>query len=129
MAGQELPKFLPASEEVKLFGFGGLGLLGYTLAARKTSPSFDITFAERATISSQTQPLKLALGNLQSCRLRTRLEPSSTMLPVPLLRLQCGVNSYEWGKLGNDSAAARFAAATPSEDLKIESEKPYAEVS
>ncbi|KAF5555390.1 mannose-6-phosphate isomerase [Fusarium mexicanum] len=49
-------------------------------------------------------------------------------MQVPLLRLQCGVNSYAWGKKGNDSAAARFAAATPSDDLKIESDTPYAEL-
>ncbi|CAM1509394.1 Fc.00g031330.m01.CDS01 [Cosmosporella sp. VM-42] len=49
-------------------------------------------------------------------------------MQVPLLRLQCGVNSYEWGKKGNDSAAARFAAATPSTDLEIQSDKPYAEL-
>ena len=51
------------------------------------------------------------------------------VLQVPLIRLQCGVNSYEWGKKGNDSAAARFAAATPTPDLKIQSDEPYAEVS
>lgn len=50
------------------------------------------------------------------------------VLPVPLLRLRCGVNSYDWGKIGSESAAAKFAAATPSDDLTIESEKPYAEV-
>ncbi|KAI1422909.1 mannose-6-phosphate isomerase [Xylaria sp. FL1777] len=50
------------------------------------------------------------------------------VLPVPLLRLQCGVNSYDWGKIGSDSAAAKFAAATPSDNLTIESEKPYAEL-
>merc|ERR1712000_103103 len=62
-------------------------------------------------------------------RWRPRSSSADIMvLPVPLLRLQCGVNSYEWGKVGNDSAAARFAAATPSDDLKIESEKPYAEL-
>ncbi|KAI9162932.1 mannose-6-phosphate isomerase [Paramyrothecium foliicola] len=49
-------------------------------------------------------------------------------LQVPLIRLQCGVNSYEWGKKGNDSAAARFAAATPSPDLSIKSDEPYAEL-
>ncbi|KAM0420934.1 hypothetical protein ACHAPT_011324 [Fusarium lateritium] len=49
-------------------------------------------------------------------------------MQVPLLRLQCGVNSYAWGKKGNESAAARFAAATPSDDLKIESDTPYAEL-
>ncbi|KAI0429468.1 mannose-6-phosphate isomerase [Xylaria sp. FL1042] len=50
------------------------------------------------------------------------------VLPVPLLRLQCGVNSYDWGKIGSDSAAAKFAAATPSDTLTIESDKPYAEL-
>ncbi|KAI0521955.1 mannose-6-phosphate isomerase [Xylaria bambusicola] len=50
------------------------------------------------------------------------------VLPVPLLRLQCGVNSYDWGKIGSESAAAKFAAATPSDSLNIESEKPYAEL-
>lgn len=51
------------------------------------------------------------------------------MLPVPLIRLQCGVNSYEWGKKGSESAAARFAATTPAEGFSIASDKPYAEVS
>ncbi|RYP74125.1 hypothetical protein DL771_003183 [Monosporascus sp. 5C6A] len=50
------------------------------------------------------------------------------MLPNPLIRLQCGVNSYDWGKIGSESAAARFAAATPSETLSIQSDKPYAEL-
>lgn len=51
------------------------------------------------------------------------------MLPVPLIQLQCGVNSYEWGKKGNSSRAAQFAAASlPENDFKIEDEKPYAEV-
>ncbi|KAG6208113.1 hypothetical protein E4U35_000344 [Claviceps purpurea] len=49
-------------------------------------------------------------------------------MQVPLLRLECGVNSYEWGKKGESSAAARFAAATPREGLTIEAEKPYAEL-
>jgi mannose-6-phosphate isomerase len=52
------------------------------------------------------------------------------MLPVPLIQLQCGVNSYEWGKKGNSSRAAQFAAASLDQnDFKIEDEKPYAEVS
>ena len=51
------------------------------------------------------------------------------MLPNPLIRLQCGVNSYDWGKIGSDSAAAKFAAATPSDTFSIQSDKPYAEVS
>ena len=51
------------------------------------------------------------------------------MLPVPLIQLQCGVNSYEWGKKGSESRAAQFAAASLDEnDFKIEEEKPYAEV-
>ncbi|TKX23686.1 mannose-6-phosphate isomerase-2 [Elsinoe australis] len=49
-------------------------------------------------------------------------------MQVPLLRLQCGCNSYEWGKIGKDSAAARFASATPSDELTIQSDKPYAEL-
>ncbi|KAF2397892.1 mannose-6-phosphate isomerase [Trichodelitschia bisporula] len=50
------------------------------------------------------------------------------MPPVPLFRLQAGVNSYDWGKVGHDSAAARFAAATPSDSFTISSDKPYAEL-
>ncbi|KAJ2976117.1 hypothetical protein NUW58_g8168 [Xylaria curta] len=50
------------------------------------------------------------------------------VLPTPLVRLQCGVNSYDWGKIGLDSAAAKFAAATPSDEVTIESQKPYAEL-
>ncbi|KAJ1326211.1 mannose-6-phosphate isomerase [Microdochium nivale] len=50
------------------------------------------------------------------------------MLPVPLIRLQCGVNSYDWGKMGSHSSAARFAAATPSESVSIQADKPYAEL-
>jgi len=50
-------------------------------------------------------------------------------MQVPLLRLQCGVNSYAWGKKGHDSTAAKFAAATPAGDFSIQSDKPYSEVS
>jgi hypothetical protein len=32
------------------------------------------------------------------------------------------------GKIGKDSAAAKFASATPSDELTISEEKPYAEV-
>ncbi|PVI04666.1 mannose-6-phosphate isomeras-like protein [Periconia macrospinosa] len=49
------------------------------------------------------------------------------VLQVPLIRLQCGVNSYDWGKIGKTSAAAKFAAATTS-DFSIAEEKPYAEL-
>ncbi|KAJ0159721.1 Mannose-6-phosphate isomerase [Colletotrichum tanaceti] len=50
------------------------------------------------------------------------------VLQVPLFKLQCGVNSYEWGKKGEESAAARFAATTPCDGFSIEAEKPYAEL-
>jgi mannose-6-phosphate isomerase len=49
-------------------------------------------------------------------------------MQVPLIRLQCGANSYDWGKKGSDSAAAKFAAATPTDDFSIQEDKPYAEV-
>ncbi|KAH7068125.1 mannose-6-phosphate isomeras-like protein [Paraphoma chrysanthemicola] len=45
----------------------------------------------------------------------------------PLIRLECGVNSYDWGKIGQTSAAAKFLAATAS-DFSIQEEKPYAEL-
>ncbi|KAI4591677.1 Mannose-6-phosphate isomerase [Pestalotiopsis sp. 9143b] len=50
------------------------------------------------------------------------------MVQVPLFRLQCGVNSYDWGKIGSDSAAAKFAAATPADGFSVQSDKPYAEL-
>ncbi|KAL8686531.1 MAG: hypothetical protein Q9218_007042, partial [Villophora microphyllina] len=49
-------------------------------------------------------------------------------MQVPLIQLQCGVNSYDWGKVGQDSAAAKYATATESNQFSIESEKPYAEL-
>ncbi|KXX75937.1 Mannose-6-phosphate isomerase [Madurella mycetomatis] len=49
-------------------------------------------------------------------------------MQVPLIRLRCGANSYDWGKKGNSSAAARFAAATPSDDFVIQDDRPYAEL-
>ncbi|KAL2136992.1 hypothetical protein VTI74DRAFT_11174 [Chaetomium olivicolor] len=49
-------------------------------------------------------------------------------MQIPLIRLQCGANSYDWGKLGKASAAARFAAVTPSEDFSIQEDRPYAEL-
>ncbi|KAK7544820.1 mannose-6-phosphate isomerase-like protein [Phyllosticta citribraziliensis] len=49
-------------------------------------------------------------------------------MQVPLIRLQCGVNSYDWGKVGSSSAAAKFASATPPSDFSIQEEKPYAEL-
>jgi hypothetical protein len=38
------------------------------------------------------------------------------------------LTEYIIGKVGKDSAAARFAAATPSNDFSIQNDKPYAEV-
>ncbi|KAL9032149.1 MAG: hypothetical protein Q9180_006670 [Flavoplaca navasiana] len=49
-------------------------------------------------------------------------------MQVPLIQLQCGVNSYDWGKVGKESAAAKYAAATEANQFSIESEKPYAEL-
>ncbi|KAL4995094.1 mannose-6-phosphate isomerase [Aspergillus recurvatus] len=49
-------------------------------------------------------------------------------MQVPLLRLQCGVNSYDWGKIGSESAAAKYAATTASSGFSIEADKPYAEL-
>lgn len=49
-------------------------------------------------------------------------------MQVPLIRLQCGVNSYDWGKKGQASVAAKLAAATPSSDFTIQDDRPYAEV-
>lgn len=44
-----------------------------------------------------------------------------------LVKLRCGVQSYDWGKLGQSSAVAQFAtAADPS--FSLDSEKPYAEL-
>lgn len=51
-----------------------------------------------------------------------------TMPQVPLIRLQCGVNSYDWGKKGHESAAAKYAAATPPSDFEVKHDQPYAEV-
>ncbi|RMZ75379.1 hypothetical protein DV737_g5323, partial [Chaetothyriales sp. CBS 132003] len=43
------------------------------------------------------------------------------VLQVPLIRLQCG-------KIGSTSAAAKYAAATPSDSFSIQQDKPYAEL-
>jgi hypothetical protein len=53
---------------------------------------------------------------------------ASIIMQVPLIRLQCGVNSYDWGKVGKESAAAKFGTATPRDDFSIQDDKPYAEV-
>ncbi|CAK7226427.1 Mannose-6-phosphate isomerase [Sporothrix bragantina] len=49
-------------------------------------------------------------------------------MQIPLIRLQCGVNSYDWGKKGEDSVAAQYAAATPAAGFSIQADKPYAEL-
>lgn len=49
-------------------------------------------------------------------------------MQIPLIRLQCGVNSYDWGKKGEDSVAAQYAAATPAAGFSIVADKPYAEL-
>ncbi|KAI9720531.1 MAG: Mannose-6-phosphate isomerase [Chrysothrix sp. TS-e1954] len=46
-------------------------------------------------------------------------------MQVPLMRLQCGCNSYEWGKVGKTSAAAKLASAT---GFEVQDDKPYAEL-
>ncbi|TPX10098.1 uncharacterized protein E0L32_001295 [Thyridium curvatum] len=50
-------------------------------------------------------------------------------MPHSLIQLRCGVNSYDWGKKGIDSCAARYAAATAPAGFLIQSDQPYAEVS
>lgn len=47
------------------------------------------------------------------------------VLAAPLFRLKGGLQSYEWGKTGSRSAAARYAAAT---DEEIAQDKSYAEL-
>lgn len=47
--------------------------------------------------------------------------------PFRIVKLQCGAQSYDWGKLGQSSAVAQFAeAANPN--FKISDDKPYAEL-
>lgn len=44
-----------------------------------------------------------------------------------LVKLRCGVQSYDWGKLGESSAVAQFAEAADS-SFKTDPAKPYAEL-
>ncbi|KAF9167965.1 Mannose-6-phosphate isomerase [Actinomortierella ambigua] len=44
----------------------------------------------------------------------------------PIFRLECKVQSYEWGKIGSSSKVARFAASAPS--FQLDENKPYAEL-
>ncbi|CCG82227.1 Mannose-6-phosphate isomerase [Taphrina deformans PYCC 5710] len=50
------------------------------------------------------------------------------VLPAPLFQLQCEVNEYEWGKIGKDSKAARFALSTEEAKFDLKDDKPYAEL-
>jgi mannose-6-phosphate isomerase len=38
------------------------------------------------------------------------------------------MRSNDLGKVGSDSAVAKFAAATPNDDFSIQEDKPYGEV-
>ena len=79
-------------------------------------------------MTSQPPPTyQLSSGKSQAEHRNKADNSSPPTMQVPLIRLQCGVNSYDWGKVGNESAAAKFAAATPS-DFTIQEEKTYAEV-
>ncbi len=64
------------------------------------------------------------------CNLRILIAvsaPSAAVaMQVPLLRLQCGANSYDWGKKGSESLVARFAAVTPAADFTVQADQPYA---
>ncbi|KHJ33041.1 putative mannose-6-phosphate class i [Erysiphe necator] len=55
-------------------------------------------------------------------------ETRHTNMPPTLIRLECGVNNYNWGKIGSGSVAALFAAATPSDDFTIQEDLPYSEL-
>ncbi|KAK9472725.1 mannose-6-phosphate isomerase [Dipodascopsis tothii] len=46
---------------------------------------------------------------------------------MSFFQLQCGAQPYDWGKLGQSSAVARFAAAT-DKSFSISAETPYAEL-
>ncbi|RKF80738.1 Mannose-6-phosphate isomerase [Golovinomyces cichoracearum] len=49
-------------------------------------------------------------------------------MQASLIRLQCGVNSYDWGKIGHESFAAKFAEATSADDFTVKENRPYAEL-
>ncbi|CAL3968421.1 unnamed protein product, partial [Diplocarpon coronariae] len=74
-------------------------------------------------------PIYSHLSNFNSSyfTVTIRCQTKAFEMQVPLIRLQCGVNSYDWGKVGQDSAAAKFAASTPANDFSIQEDKPYAE--
>lgn len=76
-----------------------------------------------------TPAFRVTLQNHNTRRPQQHQNSTTFAMQVPLIRLQCGVNSYDWGKIGKDSAAAKFAAATPADDFAILEDKPYAEAS
>ncbi len=98
----------------------------------------EVALKSFTVISSRRENLPVTLPNPPlDCFISSRYPPASLpssftrpslKMQVPLLRLQCGVNSYDWGKKGDSSAAARFAAATPASDFGIQQDRPYAEV-
>lgn len=45
-----------------------------------------------------------------------------------VIQLECGCNNYPWGKQGNESLAAKFAASTPGGKFKLDESKEYAEM-
>ncbi|KAK4919861.1 hypothetical protein LTR66_016771 [Elasticomyces elasticus] len=45
-----------------------------------------------------------------------------------VIQLKCECSNYPWGKVGEDSLAARLCSATPYNGFKLEKEKSYAEM-
>ena len=45
-----------------------------------------------------------------------------------VIQLRCECNNYPWGKVGEDSLAARLCSKTPGTDFKLEKDKNYAEM-
>jgi mannose-6-phosphate isomerase class I len=45
-----------------------------------------------------------------------------------VIQLECQCNNYPWGKRGQESLAAQFAASTPGGNFKLDESKEYAEV-
>ena len=103
-----------------------------------TTPIESITAVDCQQGRSRALNCKYLDPNSESSSPEDHATPSNTvaMWYSPNVELGCGqrlyfasgINSYDWGKVGSESAAAKFAAATPSDDLHIEQEKPYAEV-
>lgn len=46
---------------------------------------------------------------------------------APIFRIDCKVQSYDWGKVGSSSKVAKFAASSPG--FTVDENRPYAEVS